>query len=107
MSEVQEIYREYNYVINGKNVVIKRRWTKRIKEPERVRDMRAWITKNYDRTKNITENYQLYIEDIKNKQFKKPTMTTFTKYYRQELPTPSAKSATSTPSAKSATGNNL
>lgn len=106
MSEVQHIYREYEYVINGKKVIIKRRWTKRIKEPERVQNIRKWLSNNYDKNKSISQNYKQYIEDTENLQQKKPTLTTFIKYYRQGKPTDSTDSTDSTKSADKSEGSN-
>jgi hypothetical protein len=104
MSEVEHVYREYEYVINGRKVIIKRSWTKRIKEPERVQNIKKWIAKNYDKSKNIFTNYKQYIEDTENLPQKKPTLNTFTKYYRQTKATDSTDSTDSTKSADKSEG---
>lgn len=78
-------YKEYEYVRNGKKVIIKRRWTKQIKEPQRVKDIREWINNNYDITKSVNTNYVRYVNELAKTNNKEPTtITTFNKYYKQE-----------------------
>jgi len=78
-------YKEYEYMRNGKKVIIKRRWTKQIHEPERVKAIRNWINNNYDITKSVNTNYVRYVNELAKNNNKEPTtITTFNKYYKQE-----------------------
>lgn len=82
---IEVVYKEYKYERNGKEVIIKRRWTKQIKEPKRVKDIRDWINKHYDKTKSVNVNYIQYLKDFGEDNTNKPTtITTFNKYYKQE-----------------------
>lgn len=94
---VEVVYKEYEYMRNGKKVIIKRSWTKQIKEPKRVRVIKEWINQHYDKTKSVNANYIKYVNDLsKNNDDNMPTITTFTKYYKQtkdQLPTVQVESA--------------
>lgn len=82
---IEQRYKEYEYMRNGKKVIIKRRWTKQIKEPQRVKEIRDWINKNYDITKSVNTNYVRYVKELSENKNKEPTtITTFSKYYKKE-----------------------
>lgn len=81
---VEVVYKEYEYMRNGKKVIIKRSWTKQLKEPKRVRVIKEWITNHYDKSKSVNANYIKYLADLNNNtDDNPPTITTFSKYYKQ------------------------
>lgn len=73
-SEQEIIYKEYHYVKNGKDIIIKRKWTKTNKQQE--------FKEYFDKNKDIIKNMKM--KDILtdyNKTHTKVSQGTFSKYF--------------------------
>lgn len=72
--EHEIIYKEYHYVKNGKDIIIKRKWTKSKKQQE--------FNEYFDNNKDIIKNMKIkdILEDY-NKTHNKVSHGTLSKYY--------------------------
>ena len=77
--EQETNYKEYHYVKNGKDIIIKRKWTKsKNRETKKQQEFKEYFDNNKDKIKNM--KIKDILEDY-NKTHKKVSHGTLSKYY--------------------------